>query len=139
MSAERLSRLQKWILGFLEKCRRGICVQDVKKKALDEMPNLKNETIDATFSRSLRLLKQKGLIETKGGVDWKLMKADLGPNWMDILDGKDFGRHTFNPSDQVNRGKQIKNIFLTKKGQDKVNELLKVNNENLTIRNEDEG
>lgn len=114
MSRERLSKLQKWILAFLyENKDFKVTAQAIKSHARYAKglfnPKAKRNAIDVTFSRTLRSLFYKHLIDPVTANPW------TEPS------GRAHGRRK-NFSDEGN----IKLLFLTDEGEAKAKELLNV-------------
>lgn len=114
MSEQRLSKLQKWILEFLYNQQYYVGRLTMLKYYARQNeglfnPETKRNAIDVSFSRSLRSLNFKGLIEANTA------------NPAREPSGRCFGRKK-NFADEGS----IKWLFLTDKGEVKVKKLLNV-------------
>ncbi len=119
MSKERLSKLQKWILVFLYEHKDYKTTTKVMKSYARHTegvfnPKARTNAIDVTFSRSLRSLYFKRLIDPQTANPW------TAPS------GRAAGRRK-NFSDEGN----IKWLYLTDEGKAKAKELLNVKNPKL--------
>jgi len=127
MSTERLSKLQKWILEFLYN-REGhtAYLTELKYHARRSEglfnPEASRNNIEATLSRSLRNLYQKGLIE--------LVAADP------VKEVRIFGGRGNVFDDPKNRG-NLKFFWLSDEGEAKAKEFLNVKNVELNNKKKD--
>jgi len=131
MSAERLSRLQKWILEFLySQENKGAYLINLKYHARREFfkPDTNRKSIDVTISRSLRNLYFYGGIEN-------LIELCAADACKEVRMHGGRGNVFDDPKGHGN----LKLVWLTEKGEDKTKGLLNVKNGELNNKKEDNG